>query len=143
MTNEELAYLAGLFDGEGCVSIVHHRRKNRKGGAMYHELYIGIANTYWPVIDWVHKSLGYGTIHKKRAAGMPGARKDIWYWETANRKAEQFLALIRPYLKIKVAQAEEGLAFRARREWGVDVHNDCITMKRLNRRAEPCRLQVV
>jgi hypothetical protein len=140
MSREDWSYLAGLFDGEGSVTITHHHRGHRKAGPLYHELAINIANTYEPVIQWVKDKLGFGMIHKKRCAGMPGARKDIWYWETANKKAEQFLLLILPYLKIRKAQAEEGLAFRARQKPGVDIYDDCLTMKRLNRRTEPCRI---
>jgi hypothetical protein len=137
----DIAYIAGLFDGEGSISIIHHRRGHRSNGKAVHELYVGIASTCSEVIDWLKRYLGFGLIHKKRCAGMPGVRKDIWYWETSCQAAENFLRLIENHAKIKRRHIEEALSFRNRqRKEGNDIAGQCLQLKRLNGRSEPCRL---
>ena len=138
-TECELAYLAGLFDGEGSVSILHNWAGHDKSKPRTHELYVNVANTNREVIEWVKAKVGVGTVHKKRCAGYPGARKDIFYWEARSRSAETFLRMVRPFLRIKVAHVEEALSFRIKqREIGRNVRDQCLRLKRLNGRPESC-----
>lgn len=139
VTNEDAAYLAGLFDGDGSVCILHFWRSHDKTKPRTHELYVNIANTNHEVMEWVKARIGVGTVHKKRCAGYAGARKDIWYWEARCRSAETFLRIVQPFVRIKRAHIEEALIFRIKqREIGNDVRDQCLTLKRLNSRPELC-----
>lgn len=139
MIDLDRAYLAGLFDGEGSVCIMHAFRSHTRSTIRTHELYVGIGNTNLAVIEWIKKVTGVGTVHKKRCAGYPGARKDIWYWEARCMSAEKFLRTVQPYAKIKARHIEEALLFRIKqREIGNDVRDQCLTLKRLNGRPELC-----
>jgi len=144
MEEVELAYLAGLFDGEGSACIFHHHRSHDSKRPRTHELLVNIGSTNEAVLLWVKEVIGFGTMHRKMSAGMPGARKPIWYWETSCKKAETFLRMVQPYCKIKAPQIEEGLAFRQRqRDMAVSgkftyIYGDCLKMKALNGRNEPC-----
>jgi hypothetical protein len=96
MTNfETLCYLAGYFDGEGCVSFpnaksirVSINSADRESLALFHELYGGHFNTRDP---------------------QPGERRQIFRWEASGLRAQKFLIDVLPYLKAKRDVALLGL----------------------------------
>ncbi len=93
--SEELAYFAGLFDGEGCVNFT----KCRAG----HIIRISVTNTNIEIIKHLQNRFG-GHIQ------LLSLRKDNWKqgfsWNIANSRAIEFLKSIRPWLRIKDAQAD-------------------------------------
>jgi DNA-binding CsgD family transcriptional regulator len=99
-TNEERAYFAGLFDGEGTVIIA-------KTGKHLHPR-ISIANTYRPVIEEISRLWGgrAGLNHRKNSA-----RRKCWVWSASTREAESIIKCVLPYLKVKKLQAEFLLEF--------------------------------
>jgi len=99
MKKTDYAYIAGLFDGEGCIHI-----SKRKSG--YYQLRIVVSNTNEMIIRW----LGFaftGCVWGKKPKGN---RRASWTWGVSDRKAEAFLKLIHPYLILKKPEAE--LAFK-------------------------------
>jgi len=91
LTSEEAAYLAGLIDGEGTVSLTRkHRGEHR-------QLMVSISNTEQPLLRYVKKIIGAGRITNKRtyqANHTPSATYAI-----SNRQALDVLEQVRPYLK--------------------------------------------
>lgn len=98
-----LAYIAGLFDGEGTVDL--YPRKDSRGGKVP---YIGLGMTDKEVIYWLAKTIGggvtmfqtyekYKTCYKWRLQGV----FDIL----------SFLNAILPYLKVKKKNAEKVIQF--------------------------------
>lgn len=85
----ELAWAAGLFEGEGTVRINPRTRRNA-----YH-LVASVANTDREVIDFFHRRWG-GTVRFASNAGT--RRRDAYYWTVAARMAATFLHDIRPYV---------------------------------------------
>ena len=63
MGTDDMAYIAGLFDGEGCVTC-KQKPTNRKdrGGKIYNQWYIRceIAMTDKYVVEWIYDTLGFG-----------------------------------------------------------------------------------
>ncbi len=59
----DAAYIAGLFDGEGCVTCKKKptKRKDRKN-KVYDQWYIRceLAMTDKMTVEWLHKTLGFG-----------------------------------------------------------------------------------
>jgi len=96
MTTEDLAYAAGIVDGEGCISLVHHSRQDG------YVLRVSVAMK-GQVLPWFKETFG-GDI----GPNQPGL--NVW---NLNRKRDQktFLNQILPYLKHKMVQAEIALAF--------------------------------
>lgn len=89
----QLAYLAGLFDGEGCITRANGRP------------IIQIGMTDGPVISWLG-SIG-GTV---RVEQPPGNRKPLYRWRVlAANEVEDFLRAIYPYLRVKRAAAEDAI----------------------------------
>ena len=82
ISDTDVAYIAGLFDGEGCVQVKkytekkknHKSRKNPKGKG-YRTTYTNrismeIAMTDESVIYWVHDVLGVGSVRVKPRKGL-------------------------------------------------------------------------
>jgi len=104
-----ITYVAGLFDGEGCVQIRKLRKNDRYGGVC-HLLATQIANTNLSILELLKADFG-GCIcegnkldsrHKKRC----------WTWSIASHQAYGFLKKIYPYLIIKKAEVDIAFEFQ-------------------------------
>ena len=102
----EAAYAAGLFDGEGCVHIAPYVKRGRD----YHRLYVILTNTYLPVLKWAQSRWG-GYLQQVEATTL--RHRVAFHLRFTEGYAEPFLKCILPYLIIKKAQAQIGLAFIA------------------------------
>ena len=96
------AYLAGMIDADGSVRF----RRGRPFVAVY--------NTYKPLIDWLVKTLGCGSVSK----GNMG-RELVQAWcITAARDVHALLGAVRPHLIVKAGDADAALAhLRDKYEW--------------------------
>lgn len=103
---EDVAYAAGLLDGEGTVGIYRSKRPTY----FIYAVRTSVANTYRPVLEWLASKWG-GSIHRtNRGEGRP-----CWSWALSSRSAVDFLREVLPYLRIKDRQARLALAFEAHR----------------------------
>jgi hypothetical protein len=104
----DLAYWAGLFDGEGCVLIARGRNPGRK--VVQHWLTVSVSNTDLDVLRELGERFG-GSIATDRT------RKPHWHtcyhWHTSGRIAAAFLSAILPFARVKRAQIELALAFQS------------------------------
>jgi len=102
-TELDIAYCAGIIDGEGCISakrcwyISKGERKNRT-----YTPRVSIIMTSKPVLDWVYFMFGghLGINNKNTPSG-----KIFYHWELIGKNCKQFLQSIQPYLKEKGVQA--------------------------------------
>jgi len=106
-----LAYIAGIIDGEGSISL-HIRREH---GYKTCGLTICVANTNEWLINLL-KIQFTGHIYF-RESFIP-KHKDAWQWTITGKKAAEFIKLIIPYLQIKRHQAELALQFQSRKRLG-------------------------
>ena len=105
---EDLAYIAGLFDGEGNIDI---SRYTQRTGYVSYVLHVSIANTYRDALDFCKRTLGYGTITKK----VGGVKRTIYYnWEAETKQAGRCLRILFPYMIIKSRQAELAIKFQSK-----------------------------
>ena len=75
ITNEQAAYIAGLFDGEGSIYLLNDLRKKetqreRIQNHLIQRLSMEITMTDKSVLKWVHEVLGVGTLVKKPRKGL-------------------------------------------------------------------------
>ena len=105
MNNINLSYLAGFFDGEGCISILKYTKKTQKNPAYFLQAQIG--QKYGSTLDWVKETFG-GNVYKKRDQT----------WIVTNFKAYEFIKLLEPYLKYKKPQAQLAIKFYEERILG-------------------------
>jgi hypothetical protein len=113
---EKMAYTAGLFDGEGSVSI----RKRRPGltprtVAPVFCLLVRLSNTDQAMTDFLLATHG-GRVQPCKAQNERWLAQ--WQWQLDSRRGANFLLTIRPWLITKAADADLAIAFQAE----VDSH---------------------
>jgi len=87
----DTAYIAGLIDGEGTVTLCRkHRNEN-------HQLAISISNTEIELLDYVINTIGAGKITRKRTAKQH--HTPSFSYAIYNRQALALLEQVLPYLK--------------------------------------------
>lgn len=95
------AYIAGIIDGEGCISITR-----MKTGLTIH---VGVTMTNPSAIVLMKSIYGGPSVYiTKRAPN----HKPVHMWRVQARKAERLLRDIRPYLLVKAEQCDLALSFR-------------------------------
>lgn len=100
----ELAYMAGLFDGEGCIQIV----KNKGNGRGRHYLRCSLEMTNEELPKSLQAYFG-GTVRRRN---LPLPRQNQWEWKTTTNTAYLFLKAIYPYLRLKKVEADVALEFQ-------------------------------
>jgi len=98
----EVAYLAGLIDGEGTIGIY------RQTGTKSYSLKLRITNSSPALLQWLRPRFG-GGVGKARKQ-RPWHRQ-TWQIVIYQEKAAELIELCRPFLVIKTAQADLGLRF--------------------------------
>lgn len=111
LTIAERAYAAGLFDGEGSVTIGMIRRNNPNYKCPQHVLVVTCTNGHKPTIEWLHKKFGSSKAMRKRF-GQNLRWRACYGWNATANKALYFLEIVLPYLKVKKDQAELGIRFQ-------------------------------
>jgi hypothetical protein len=105
LTETELAYIAGIVDGEGCIML---QKCTARASDAYIYPVVKVANTDFRLMDWLVKKIGAGAV-QYRTRSNTGC-KDVQHWTIASNQAIQFLKTIRPYLIVKAHQADVALA---------------------------------
>jgi len=91
---EDLAYVAGIVDGEGSISIYTVRNQ------FYSK--VSVANTDDILMNWLVERFGGGITHHQ----FKNSWKPLFTWQIYSQQAAEFLRLILPFLKLKWQQAE-------------------------------------
>jgi len=86
----DAAYLAGLIDGEGTVTLSRRHRNDQR------QLVVSIANTERRLLEWTLDTVGAGKITGKRISSP--LHSPSFTYSIANRQALQLLEQIAPYL---------------------------------------------
>ena len=114
----EVAYIAGLFDGEGSI---HYKRgpekKKKHKGRGYRisnsmRLSMEITMTDQSVLLWVHEVLGVGTLTKKPRKGLrkDGTKYLMQYrWRCTFRDAYYVCLLLWPHAHTKLEKIQQVL----------------------------------
>lgn len=109
MKKTDLAYTAGIIDGEGCISIGKQTDRSSRRGFTY-SLQVNVKSVDEWLPAWLQFSFG-GGLHTYTNQ----ADNCMWSWTITCKKASEFLKLIFPYLNLKRPQAEIALRFQARK----------------------------
>jgi hypothetical protein len=112
---ETLAYAAGFFDGEGCVSISfsHPNVRNRRTTPIY-TLVVKVSNTNKAILEWLQSAFEGSIVehHSRKEKRVGTIWNTAWAWKANGNIATKFLELILPYLKIKQRSATLAIEFR-------------------------------
>jgi len=112
----DLAYIAGLFDGEGSISYKQYMRKRTHNKKAYPtwQIRMEMAMTDRSILMWVCEVLGVGTVGEKRyktpyAVGW----KKQWRWRCTHRDAYYVCRLIWPWSHTKLDKVQQIIAHYA------------------------------
>ena len=101
LSETDKAYLAGIIDGEGCITI---NRYIKKGTAPVYRPFVEIANTSPALKKWLDERFPERIYWR---TGIRHGWRDIYRWTlSGNRQVMVFCREIAPYLVIKREQAE-------------------------------------
>ena len=104
------AYIAGLFDGEGCVSYKQYNRKRAHNKKAYPtwQIRLEIAMTDRSVLVWLNEVLGVGTVGEKRyKTKYTAGWKKQWRWRCSHRDAFYVCCLIWPWTHVKLPEIQK------------------------------------
>ena len=104
MRIEDICYLSGLFDADGCASSHVARKKKSNYTIKVHTCEISMTNK--EVIYWVKNVLGFGNIHYKKKVGGMG-KKPQWRYRVTHRLALKFANIVLPYSIVKKNKLKE------------------------------------
>jgi len=93
----EKAYLAGIIDGEGTVTLMKHHKNETPTP------YVSVANNNLELLQWIKSRIG-GTICSKKKR-LP-RHNDSYAWSARQDRAICLLNEIRCFLIIKKPQAD-------------------------------------
>lgn len=129
MTDLELAYFAGLFDGEGCVQIAHHKPQRGKRTEQ-HTLRCAVSMTDERCV----KSflIFRGSVCQKTKFLTNPKWQPQWIWSISSNQARGFLETLLPFLRLKLEQARVAIAFQEMRSHPKIVNR--VSQQELNKR---------
>ena len=118
----QLAYFAGLFDGEGTVGV--YATSNGKNDKVYWSAKVAVTCTYRPAVEDFSRVFQVGQLSSdKRTKNHLGA-KPLWRWQITNKAdIAYFLSSVLPFLREKREQAEIVIAYCGGRIDGEEVAN--------------------
>ncbi len=111
MEQKDLTYIAGIFDGEGCVCVVETKQGRGNTGraksfstGLRYTLRVNITNTSLDLMNYLEKQIGYmGQV-------KPIGNGTIHFIINQSYHVE-FLEMLLPYLIVKTRQAELGISY--------------------------------
>ena len=97
MNQVEKAYLAGIVDGEGTVTLSRHHKNETPAPC------VSVANNDLRLLKWIKNRVGGVIVTKKK---YKIHHNDSYAWSIRQDRAIRFLKEIKQYLIIKKQQAE-------------------------------------
>ena len=116
ISQSDISYIAGLFDGEGSIYFARRIEKKKKHNgkgyrtSMSQRISMEITMTDESVIRWVHEVLGVGTVVRKPRKGRrkDGTKYLMQYkWRCTFRQAYYVCCLIWPYAHTKLPKINQ------------------------------------
>jgi len=110
MKKTDLAYMAGIFDGEGTI-VIHTRKYVAKTGRETTQDYLEVC--ICSIDEWLPRYFMFaftGNVYLRKA--QTDRTKPVWVWQCSGEKARCFLETLLPFIKLKRMQAELGISFQ-------------------------------
>ncbi len=109
MKDTRKAYIAGLIDGEGCITITRRKIKRLKTDYWYYEPQVVVANTDKRMTDFLVDLCGGWVVVVTKT--QKECHKPSYHWKMTGDNLRQLLRDVSPYLIVKKKQASLILSF--------------------------------
>jgi len=93
----EMAYIAGIIDGEGTVTLMKHHKNETPTPC------VSVANNNVQLLKWIKHRLGGNICSKKK---YKQHHHDSYVWSIRQDRALRFLNEVKEYLIVKRPQAQ-------------------------------------
>lgn len=108
----DVAYLAGLVDGEGCIRVKRSKPYRSVTGRQSpsYNCSIHVRMVDEDAIAFLKQTLGGWYWREKGTHAANG--RPLYCWQATDKEAERILRSLLPFLRVKRASAENALALR-------------------------------
>lgn len=113
----DLAYFAGFFDGEGCISIATQRSEWKDKPIKNYRLECVVGSTNHWIIELMKFQFG-GAVYCDRRDNHPVSHRPFWRWMICSKQALAFLREVYPYLRLKKPEADIAIKWQEKRKRG-------------------------
>jgi len=96
----QLAYLAGIIDGEGCF-YVGHIKQGKYGTCQQWHAYIKITSCDISLIEWLRKHFMGCSQNRYRWTSKKAFYRPVYSWTLGGEAMDHFLPLLEPFFVIK------------------------------------------
>lgn len=108
MPIERRAYLAGMIDADGTITA--SSKKLKDGGLAAPDVIVLLVNTNFDLIEWVKETVGYGCAYFTKSKPVREDQdqrnwRPVHRYQVTGQAARELLAVILPYLIVKVENA--------------------------------------
>jgi hypothetical protein len=113
-TNHEIwqiAYLAGLIDGEGCLYIGNVKQGKYGNGLQWHSM-LKITSCDEELIIWLENTFGGSKDSRYRWTSKKTFTRPVYNWQATGAMLDYLLPLVKPYLIIKKKQCDVMMRYR-------------------------------
>lgn len=110
-TPEQLAYLAGIVDGEGCFYFGKVKQGRYGNGTQWH-CHLSVTSTDECLIVWLNNLFGGNSERRYRWTSKKAFCRPIYKWAASGEMLDYICPKILPYLIIKKKQCETFIEIR-------------------------------
>jgi hypothetical protein len=111
-TETELAYLAGIVDGEGCFYTGMVKQGRYGSGYQFHAL-LKVSNTHRGLIDYLENTFGGNREYAYCKQRANPNFKPVYSWQATGLMLDYLCPMILPYLIVKRQQCELMIKIRS------------------------------
>lgn len=110
-TPTEIAYLAGIIDGEGCFYFGKVKQGRYGNGTQWH-CKLAVTSTDRRLTDWLNNLFGGTKEQRYRYTSKKAFERPIYRWDASGLLLDYICPEILPYLIIKKTQCETMIEIR-------------------------------
>lgn len=110
-TIAQIAYLAGIVDGEGCFYLGHVKQGKYGNGFQFHSM-LKITSCDESLILWLEKVFGGQKDSRYRWTSKQAFTRPVYNWQATGEMLDYLCPLLLPYLIIKEPQCRVMMRYR-------------------------------
>lgn len=107
----EIAYLAGLIDGAGCIYICHAKQGKYGNGYQWHSM-LKITSCDEELIIWLENTFGGSKDSRYRWTSKKKFTRPVYNCQATGPMLDYIMPLVKPYLIIKKKQCDVMMRYR-------------------------------
>lgn len=107
----QIAYLAGLIDGEGCIYIGHTKQGKYGNGYQWHSM-LKITSCDKELIVWLENTFGGSKDSRYRWTSKKKFTRPVYNWQATGPMLDYLMPIVKPYLIIKKKQCDVMIRYR-------------------------------